>query len=307
MPITHVRSVSLAVQDLTQAREFYSRCWGLEELGHDSGLLYLGAACAESYTLRLREAEVPRVDAFSLAVDSAAEVELYAERVARHPQAKIISEPKPRQERGGGFGFSFFDCDGRLVELSADLDLRPFREVEPGERRPRKISHVVFNTRDLDRTRQFYESILGFKVSDWVGDFFCFLRTGPQHHILAFARSEKTSLNHISFEVLGLDEFMRATGAMMRRGYQVLWGPGRHGAGDNTFSYFQDPGTRYVMEYTTALQQIDDDHGWTPKVYSTSPEDNDQWGTANPFDEVVLAEMHGQTDPGLWTPPPVFQ
>lgn len=307
MPISHVRSVSLAVQSMKQAREFYSRCWGLEELDHDSGFLYLGAGCAESYTLRLREAETPRVDAFSLGVDSAAEVEWYAARVAAHPQAKLISEPKPRQERGGGFGFSFFDCDGRVVEISADLDLRVFREVEAGDRRPRKISHVVFNTQDLDKTRQFYEEALGFRVSDWVSDFLCFLRTGPQHHILAFSRSQQTSLNHVSFEVLGLDEFMRATGAMMRQGYQPLWGPGRHGAGDNTFSYFQDPGTRYVMEYTTALQQIDDEHGWTPKVYSTSPEETDQWGTANPFDEVVLSEMHGHTDSGLWTPCPGLQ
>ncbi|MFC5209581.1 VOC family protein [Pseudonocardia sulfidoxydans] len=162
----------------------------------------------------------------------------------------------------------------------------------------------MFNTRDLDRTRRFYESALGFQVSDWVEDFFCFLRTGRQHHIVAFTSSRQTSLNHVSFEVRGLDEFMRATGAMMRQGHRPLWGPGRHGAGDNTFSYFQDPGTGYVMEYTTALQQIDLEHGWTPKVYSASPEETDQWGTANPFDEVILAEMHGHTDPGLWTTPP---
>jgi catechol 2,3-dioxygenase-like lactoylglutathione lyase family enzyme len=287
-----------------QAREFYSRCWGLEELDHDSGVLYLGAGCPESYTVRLRQAESPRVDTFSLAVDSSAEVELYADRVAGHPQAKLISEPKPRQDRGGGFGFLFFDCDGRVVEISADLDLRPYREVEAGERRPRKISHVVFNTQDLERTCRFYETVLGFRVSDWVGDFFCFLRTGRQHHIVAFTRSRHTSLNHLSFEVRGLDEFMRATGAMMRQGHTPLWGPGRHGAGDNTFSYFQDPGTRYIMEYTTALQEIDDEHGWTPRVYSTSPDETDQWGTANPLDEVILAEMHGPTDAGLWISPP---
>lgn len=307
MPITHVRSVGLAVQDLKQAREFYSRCWALEELDHDSGRLYLGAGCPESYVLRLREAEVPRVDNFSLAVESAADVEMYATRVSAHSQARIISEPKPRQDRGGGFGFSFFDCDGRVVEIAAELDLRPYREVEVGERRPRKISHVVFNTQDLERTRRFYESALGFKVSDWVEDFFCFMRTGRTHHLVAFSRSRLTSLNHVSFEVRDLDAFMRATGAMMRQGYKPLWGPGRHGAGDNTFSYFQDPGTKYVMEYTTALQEIDDEHGWTPKVYSTSPEDTDQWGTANPFDEVILAEMHGHMDPGLWCVPPDMQ
>lgn len=305
MTITHVRSVSIAVQDLTQAREYYSRCWALEEVDHDDERIYLGAGSPETYVVRLRQADEPRVDAVSLAVDSAAEVDLHAKQVSETDGARMISEPAPRQDRGGGYGFRFFDCDGRIVEISADLELRPFREVEAGERRPKKISHVVFNTQDLQRTRTFYEAALNFKVSDWVEDFFCFMRTGRTHHLLAFARSKRTSLNHVSFEVRGLDEFMRATGAMMRHGHQPLWGPGRHGAGDNTFSYFQDPGTGYVLEYTTALQEIDDEHGWTPKVYTSSPEDTDQWGTANAFDEVILAQMHGHQDPGLWVPCPI--
>ena len=305
MTITHVRSVSIAVTDLVQAREFYSRCWALEEVDRDSERIYLGAGCPENYVLRLRQAEQPRVDAVSLAVDTAADVDLYAKRVSSHPLTKMIDEPHPRQDRGGGYGFRFFDCDGRVVEVSADLELRVFREVEAREHRPKKISHVVFNTQDLNRTRMYYEEALGFKVSDWIEDFFCFMRTGGTHHLLAFARSERTSLNHVSFEVRGLDEFMRATGSMMRQGHQPLWGPGRHGAGDNTFSYFQDPGTGYVMEYTTALAEIDEDHGWTPRVYTTSPEDTDQWGTSNAFDEVIMEQMHGHQDPGLWTPAPL--
>lgn len=303
MAITHVRSVGLGVQDLLQAREFYSRHWGLEEVEHDADRVYLGAGCPEGHILRLRREGAPRVDSVSLAVTTPAEVDRYAERVAAHSQSKLISEPGVRQDFGAGYGFRFFDCDGRVVELAADVALRPFREVEPGEARPRKISHVVFNTQDLARTRLFYEETLGFKVSDWIEDFFCFMRTGSTHHLVAFARSDNISLNHVSFEMLGLDEFMRATGSMMRQGYSVLWGPGRHAAGGNTFSYFQDPGTGFVMEYTTALQEIDDDHGWVPKVYTTSPEDTDQWGTSNPFDEVILSQMHGPTDSGLWNAP----
>jgi catechol 2,3-dioxygenase-like lactoylglutathione lyase family enzyme len=303
--ITHIRSVGIAVQDLIGAREFYAKRWGLEEVDRDAERIYLGAGCPENHVLRLRQSDQPRVDTVNLAVDTSAEVDFYAERIAEESMARVIDDPGPRLDRGGGYGFRFFDCDGRVVEISADLELRPFREVEPGERRPKKISHVVFNTSDLERTRLFYERALGFKVSDWVQDFFCFMRASSAHHIIAFARSQHTSLNHVSFEVRGLDEFMRATGAMMRGGHQPLWGPGRHGAGDNTFSYFQDPGTGYVMEFTTALADIDDTHGWTPHVYTTSPEDTDQWGTSNPFDEVILEQMHGPTDPGLWIPTPV--
>jgi len=180
--------------------------------------------------------------------------------------------------------------------------MRAFRPVERFESRPKAISHVVFNTANLTATREFYESVLGFRVSDWVEDFFCFMRTGKVHHILAFTQSPHSSLNHVAFEVCGLDEFMRATGGMMRNGFKLIWGPGRHGVGNNAFSYFQDPSSGFVMEYTTELELIDDEHGWTPKVYPA--EDTDRWGTANPLDEAVRILMRGRPDPGLWTPPP---
>jgi catechol-2,3-dioxygenase len=305
MTISHVRHVAIGVPNLGAAREFYEDNWQLEVVQTDDERVYLGAGCPESHVLRLRETDTPRIDLIGLAVDTPQEVDRYAERVGRHPDAKLLADPGVRQDLGGGYGFRFHDNDGRTVELSADVAWRPFRPVEEGESRPVSISHVVFNTADLDATRRFYESVLDFKVSDWVEDFFCFMRTGKAHHTIAFARSRHSSLNHVSFEVRGLDEFMRATGAMMRRGFDPVWGPGRHGAGDNTFSYFKDPGTGYVMEYTTALQLIDDEHGWTPKVYSNSPEDTDQWGTSNPFDELVLETLHGRPDLGLWTPPPV--
>jgi catechol 2,3-dioxygenase-like lactoylglutathione lyase family enzyme len=303
--ISHVRHVALGVPDLGRALEFYEKHWQLEVVQSDAERVYLGAGCPESHVLRLRGSDEPRLDLLSLAAGTAADVDTLADRVGRHPQARIVSEPSARQDYGGGYGFRFLDCDGRTVEIAADVAPRAFRPVEEKESRPKSISHVVFNTADLTSTREFYQSVLDFKVSDWVEDFFCFMRTGSAHHIVAFAQSKHSSLNHISFEVRGLDEFMRATGKMIRRGHQPVWGPGRHGAGDNTFSYFEDPSTGFVMEYTTALQKIDDEHGWTPKVYSTSDEDTDQWGTANPFDEVVLTTMHGRPDPGLWSPPPV--
>ena len=41
------------------------------------------------------------------------------------------------------------------------------------------------------------------------------------------------------------------------------------------------------------------------EVYTSSDEDTDQWGTSNPFDEMVMTSLHGRPDPGLWTPPPL--
>ncbi|WP_406181101.1 VOC family protein [Streptomyces sp. NBC_01006] len=303
--VTHVRHVGFGVPNLAAAREFYEKRWQLEAVGNDDGRLYLGSGCPESHVLRLRETPEPRVDLISLAASSATEVDEIAERVARHPQAKIVREPGERQDLGGGYGLWFLDCDGRTVEVSSDVAGRAFRPVEETETRPIGISHVVLNTPDLHSARTFYESVLGFRVSDWVEDIMCFMRTGRAHHVIAFTRAPHTSLNHVAFEVRGLDEFMRATGAMMRQGMPPLWGPGRHGVGQNTFSYFQDPSSGFVLEYTTAAQMIDDEHGWTPKVYPATAQTTDVWGTANARDALVATTLLGTPDPGLWAAPPV--
>jgi len=301
----HVRHVAFGVPDLGKAREFYENRWNLEVVHSDDDRLYLGAGCAESHVLRLRATDTPRVDLIALGAESRAEVDEVATRVSHHPDGRLIAEPTGRQDLGGGYGFRFLDCDGRTVEISADVALRRFRPVEATENRPKGISHIVLNTPDLQRATTYYEKVLGFRVSDWVENIMCFLRTGPPHHILAFTRAPHTSMNHVAFELRGIDEFMRATGAMIRGGIAPVWGPGRHGVGENTFSYFREPSSGFVLEYTTAAQIIDDDARWTPQVYPANAQTTDVWGTANARDELVAAALLGAPDPGIWTPPPV--
>ena len=83
---------------------------------------------------------------------------------------------------------------------------------------------------------------------------------------------------------------MRGTGRLLRAGVEKIWGPGRHLAGNNTFSYFLDPHGN-TIEYTTELEQIDEDT-WHPHLYDfTEPEVTDQWGTANPMNEFVAKRV----------------
>jgi hypothetical protein len=103
----------------------------------------------------------------------------------------------------------------------------------------------------------------------------------------------------------GIDEYMRGTGRMIRHGHRPLWGPGRHGAGDNTFSYFLDPFDN-IIEYTTELEIVDEDTH-EPKVWDpTSPDTSDQWGTAGAMTEVMLPILlKTRDDVGLWASSPV--
>lgn len=301
-PITHLRHVAMAVPDWNAATAFYEGIWGLKRVADDTGIAFYAAeGSREQYVLRVRAAADKRLDLIAFGVADDATVDRLAAEFAA-ASIRIEREPGPLSTPGGGYGFRFFDPDGRLVEISSGVAERVARELEPRESIPRQLSHVVLNSTDVRATKAFYEQRLGFKLSDWLENIMCFLRCSPAHHSLAIAQGPHASLNHVSFEMRGIDEYMRGTGRLIRHGNRPVWGPGRHSAGDNTFSYFLDP-NHNVVEYTTELETVDDD-AWTPHVYSTDPEQADQWGTGGPLEEFIPIGFN-DPDKGLWVPAPV--
>jgi catechol 2,3-dioxygenase-like lactoylglutathione lyase family enzyme len=307
--ITHLRHVDLAVPDLAKQQDFYTGTWGLTAEHSDSGLTFLAAeGSPEQYVVRLRQATDKRIDLVAFGAATPAAVDTLAAELGRNG-VQLVNEPGALPTPGGGYGFRFFDNEGRTVEISADVAVRTHRRIEEGESIPVRLSHVVINTPDLEGTRAFYERHLGFRLSDslmhpQMGTMMHFLRINSWHHSLALARGPHPSLHHASFELRGIDEYMRGTGRLLRAGVEKLWGPGRHLAGNNTFTYFLDPHGNTV-EYTTELETIDEDT-WHPHVYDfTQPEVSDQWGTANQMNEFLAKKSFNDPDKGLFVAPPV--
>jgi catechol 2,3-dioxygenase-like lactoylglutathione lyase family enzyme len=307
--ITHLRHVGLAVPDYERQLAFYTGVWGLTKVAEDSGIAFLAAeGSPERYIIRLRKDADKRLDLVSFGASTAADVDTLAELLIAQG-LPIAAEPGQLVTEGGGYGLRFFDLDGRTVEISANVATRTHRKVTEGESIPVRLSHVVLNSTDPDRTARWYADVLGFRLSDTLagadlGTVMNFMRCNPRHHSLAFARGPHVSLHHVSFELRGIDEFMRGAGRVLRDGTKMVWGPGRHLAGSNTFAYFLDP-QHNTIEYTTELQELDED-AWHPHVYDMhDPSVQDQWGTANPMNELVARESFNDIDPGLFTAPPV--
>jgi len=306
--ITHLRHVDMAVPDFERQLDFYAGTWGLTTVATDTGIAFLAAeGSPERYIIRLRKAADKRLDLVSFGSASVADVDALAEGlIARGVQ--LAAEPGPLATEGGGYGLRFFDLDGRTIEVSAGVATRPHRKVEEGESIPVRLSHVVLNGTDPDRTARWYTETLGFQLSDTLagpemGTVMNFMRCNPRHHSVAFARGPHVSLHHVSFELRGIDEFMRGTGRALRAGTRLVWGPGRHLAGSNTFAYFLDP-QHNTVEYTTELQELDED-AWHPHIYDMhDPLVQDQWGTAQPMSELIARESFNDPDPGLFTAPP---
>src|SRR5690606_9983359 len=134
--ITHLRHVDLAVPDFDKQREFYAGVWGLTEVATDTGLSFLAAeGSPEQYIIRLRKAEGTRLDLLALGAASPADVDALAERLGK-AGVQLISKPGELATPGGGYGFRFFDIDGRTVEVSADVAPRRHRKIEPRESIP---------------------------------------------------------------------------------------------------------------------------------------------------------------------------
>jgi catechol 2,3-dioxygenase-like lactoylglutathione lyase family enzyme len=306
--ITHLRHLDLAVPDLESAVSFYTNVWGLNEVARDGDVVYFSAAGSpEYYIIRLRKAE-KRIDLVAFGAATPDDVDTLAHQL-RDAGVQLITEPGALKTPGGGYGFRFFDGDGRTLEVSADVALRYHRKIQEREAIPIRISHVVVNSPNPESTRKWYEDHLQFAVSDILhseemGDMMYFMRCNELHHSFAIARGPHASLHHVSFEMRGLEEWMRGTGRVLRSGTRLVWGPGRHNAGDNTFSYFLDPAGN-TIEYTTALRNIDED-SWHPSIMDVKDIDTqDQWGTANPMNELIARESFNDVDLGLYSAPPV--
>jgi catechol 2,3-dioxygenase-like lactoylglutathione lyase family enzyme len=299
--VTKLRYVGLAGPDYATERDFLRDPWGLEEVAADGELAYFRAeGSTEPFITRWRGAAKRSLDVIGFATENRATVDALAQQLAR-AGVKLISDPKRLDSPGGGYGFRCFDPHGHTLEISSDVASVKARELKRGESIPAVLSHVVLHTPDLKKSVNFYEEHLGFRVSDWLGDFMSFLRCNEVHHSIAFIPGPPC-LNHIAYEMRDVDEMMRGAGRLLKAKVTLKWGPGRHTAGNNTFSYFLDP-VGNSLEYTAEVDRVDD-ATWKPTVYPIGFEITDQWGTS------VLSDgpqgMAKPTpDPALWQTPPV--
>jgi catechol 2,3-dioxygenase len=252
--VTGLRSVELGVTDLTQSAAFYSQVWGLEPVVSEADTIHLRASGSEHHIVTLRE----RPTAGMLGVHFAAQDryavdQLHAKAVATGANVTGAPAELPRTA-GGGYGFQFRTPEGHTLNVAADV--AQHSNVISDRSKPFKLSHVVINSAKIGDETAYFMDVLGFKMSDST-HMMDFIRCCADHHSIALARSDGPSLNHMAYEMTNMDGLMRGAGRMKHNGFNVEWGVGRHGPGDNVFSYFIEP-NGFVVEYTTEIEQVDE-------------------------------------------------
>jgi catechol 2,3-dioxygenase len=153
--------------------------------------------------------------------------------------------------------FAVTDPDGNhiIFGLAAD-EVQPLR----GLRGP--IQHLTLATRDVAAIEEFYADKLGFGVSDRVLNtdgkvMTCFMRGNHEHHNIACFYQDRQGIDHHSYEAGEWDTIRDWADRLAERGIQLMWGPGRHGPGNNLFIFIVDPDENWI-EISAELEIIHD-------------------------------------------------
>jgi catechol 2,3-dioxygenase-like lactoylglutathione lyase family enzyme len=294
--VTEIRHVAYGVTQLEIERAFYAEKWGLAEVAAEPDMAWFKAqGHDEPYVVRLRRSNANHLDILALAADSRGDVDALLEQVV-DAGCRIIHPPRSLTGPGGGYGFRCFSPDGLPLQISSDVSRSPSREIGRWEGIPIRISHIVLHSPQPQQAVKFFTEVLGFRVSDWLGDFMCFLRCNRAHHRVAILPGP-ACLNHVAYDMQGVDGMMRGISRLHQAGVDIRWGPGRHTAGENTFSYFVTP-LGFAVEYTAELEEVDfDTH--IHKVHAPGPRVMDQWGIGVGGPQTM---PHPAPDPHLFEP-----
>ena len=253
-----LRSVELEIPDVAPAAEFLERLWGLVPAGSAGATRFFRGTGDHPYILSLTKAATPAVAAVT-----------FAGSIEEMPGKTDRSYDVP----GGGKGFEVRGPEGQVYRFITDSTVERLNDKS----KPIQLTHAVINSTDVEASERYAVEKLGFKVSDRTAHM-RFIRCNRKHHALAYAKSEFASLNHIAFEMHDMDAVMRGIGRLRDAGHEPVWGPGRHGPGNNVFGYFIAP-YGGIVEYTAEVSEVDENYKvGTPEDWKWPAGRIDHWG-----------------------------
>lgn len=152
--------------------------------------------------------------------------------------------------------FAVTDPDGHTIVFG----LAGRDEARTGIKGP--IQHLTLASRDIKAFENFYVGKLGFMTVDYVVNdkgqtMTCFLRSNHEHHSLACFFQDRVGIDHHSYEAGEWGVIKDWCDHLATKNIQLMWGPGRHGPGNNLFIFIVDPDGNWI-EISAELEVIHD-------------------------------------------------
>lgn len=174
------------------------------------------------------------------------------------------------------------DPDGNRIEISVTsedaLNVPPAGSAGRRTRlQPHALQHLALRTMNLEEMVEFYSEALGFDISDWLLRETVWLRCNNDHHTLILTQG-KADVDHVGYSIPAGSETLAWADYLSRLQRPILWGPGRHGAGNDLFLRFADA-EGVQIELSAELQQYyDHDVTTPPRLWHTRPSALNLWG-----------------------------
>ena len=273
-PMTQARlsHVGLRAPEAETLQRFYGDVVGMTLHEEVEETLRLGWGLGH-HALEVSSGEAG-LDHFALEVPDPEDLDGLVNRLARRGVGVVEGRP------GGDHPdtFEVEDPDGNKIEIHGRVDRSGEHAADPG-RRPVRIDHVTLASRAMDEMVAFYVEVLGFRISDRMGDVFTWLRCNREHHTVAIVDSDDPGrLDHYAFELGGWGDFKTWCDELAARDVPVRWGPGRHGPGNNLFLFFDDSAGFHVELSSEMERYYDERASYTPRVWEVGPRTTNLWG-----------------------------
>ncbi len=281
---------AFSCSDLEQQLGYYEEVLGLHVTERTNGRVYLATRSgSDALVLTSRDQTALSGLAFQVGADNDVS-DVRKALLAKDVRAEIHTDPHPGIDQS----VNFSDPNRLQIELICEPRLHaagPIRGVAP-----LRLGHTALVVRDVQETRKFYEHALGFRVGDWIGDYFVFMRCGHEHHTLNFIQSDHSRMQHIAFEMQNSAALTLSCDVLASAELKILWGPVRHGPGHNIATYHKNPAGQIIELYTEMDLMTNEGLGYydprpwhvdrpqKPKVWSVGGPQRDIWGPIGPQD-----------------------
>jgi len=172
---------------------------------------------------------------------------------------------------------------GAVFEIHTPIARNQPERYIGGGPRPRRIEHINAFSPDTAAFGDFCAKTLGMKLSDRTADdgFRWYRGADGYHHTIAMGPGA-SALHHYAFDLHCLEDISRIADNLALKSRSLVWGPGRHGAGSNIFTYYSDP-HGCLVENSIEMARIDNDAVYEPRSWDISEGLNgrwiNQWGT----------------------------
>lgn len=242
---------TLDTSDLQRATEYFVSVKGLVVVASGNEAVHLTTNYGQlSVTLqRSQQADCKRLS-FEVASDTD-----FRETIQDLKRLGVASEIRTDPFPGTPECLALTDPNGTGIDLFKSWRFLGDNQLTGGVS-PLKLGHVAMYSAKLEETIEFYGRALGFRVSDWLDDAFCFMRCNPDHHTVNFFRAGATKLHHFAFEVKDMAHIQRACDTLTHFKIPIGWGPVRvSGPGHNVAVFHRNPDD-LAVEYYCELDQM---------------------------------------------------